>query len=80
MHTISPILVRQEFARRPRFARTLMLGIAAVGLRAATGLLVWQERQRDRHRLASLDDRLLRDVGLSRADVEGEISKRFWQG
>jgi uncharacterized protein YjiS (DUF1127 family) len=41
-------------------------------------LAAWQERARQRRHLQALDDRLLRDIGLSRADVEFESSKRFW--
>ncbi len=40
----------------------------------------WRERGRQRRDLARLNDRLLRDIGLTRADVEGEVMKRFWQG
>lgn len=40
----------------------------------------WRERIRQRDALARLDDRMLRDIGLSRADVDGEVSKPFWQG
>lgn len=39
----------------------------------------WLERSRQRRSLLALDDRLLRDIGISRADAEGEGSKRFWQ-
>ena len=42
-------------------------------------LLVWQERARQRRHLARLDDRLLRDVGLGRAEAEAEYSKPFWR-
>jgi uncharacterized protein YjiS (DUF1127 family) len=41
-------------------------------------LLVWQLRARERRRLASLDDRMLRDIGLSATDVEKEWRKPFW--
>jgi len=40
----------------------------------------WGERVRQRHALAGLDVRTLRDIGLSRADVDGEVSKPFWRG
>ena len=40
---------------------------------------VWQERRRQRFTLARLDDRMLRDIGLTYADVEGEITKPFWR-
>jgi uncharacterized protein YjiS (DUF1127 family) len=33
----------------------------------------------EREVLRSLDDRMLRDVGISRADVERELNKPFWQ-
>jgi uncharacterized protein YjiS (DUF1127 family) len=41
-------------------------------------LLDWQERERQRHHLRQLDDRLLGDIGLSRADAVREASKPFW--
>lgn len=33
----------------------------------------------EREHLASFDDRLLQDIGLTRADVEREYSKPFWR-
>ena len=39
----------------------------------------WRERARSRHLLLQLDDRMLRDVGLSRSDVDRECAKHFWQ-
>jgi uncharacterized protein YjiS (DUF1127 family) len=41
--------------------------------------LGWRERARSRHLLLQLDDRMLRDVGLSRSDVDRECAKHFWQ-
>ena len=42
-------------------------------------LLLWMQRARQRRSLDSLSDHVLKDVGLSRADVAGESGKRFWQ-
>lgn len=42
-------------------------------------LLVWLERSRQRRHLAMLSDHMLKDIGLTRADVEAETSKPFWQ-
>ena len=42
-------------------------------------ILEWQERGRQRQMLGRLDDRLLRDVGLTRSDVEQERAKFSWQ-
>ncbi len=42
-------------------------------------LQVWQERAKQRRQLAALSDRMLRDIGVSASDVEGEIRKWFWQ-
>jgi uncharacterized protein YjiS (DUF1127 family) len=42
-------------------------------------LLSWQQRVRDRHALTQLDEHMLHDIGLSRADVEREASKPFWR-
>jgi uncharacterized protein YjiS (DUF1127 family) len=47
--------------------------------RLVTLLLTWQQRARDRRQLESLSDHMLRDIGLSRADVFAEASKPFWR-
>ncbi len=64
----------------PAFDRATMvrrLSAAAIGL--FDTLLEWQERERQRRHLMALDDRLLRDMGIGRADVEFEASKPFWK-
>jgi uncharacterized protein YjiS (DUF1127 family) len=47
-----------------------------------TGALRWVAAllavARERNTLAELDDRALKDIGLSRADVEGEIQRPIW--
>ena len=49
-------------------------------LRGAVQLLqLWRERARQRRQLQCLNDRMLRDIGLTRADVFAEASKPFWQ-
>ncbi len=42
-------------------------------------LYTWQGRIEERNRLRQLDDRMLSDMGLSRADVEREASLPFWR-
>ncbi len=42
-------------------------------------LSIWDRRHRDRLHLASLDHRMLRDIGISSADVHHEASKPFWR-
>jgi uncharacterized protein YjiS (DUF1127 family) len=46
---------------------------------AVATMMVWYERSRQRRHLAQLDERMLRDIGLNRGDVEREIQKRPWQ-
>jgi uncharacterized protein YjiS (DUF1127 family) len=41
--------------------------------------LAWFERARQRRQLQQLGDHMLKDIGLSRADVEAEVSKPFWR-
>ena len=42
-------------------------------------LLLWQRRYSDRRALFGLDDRMLRDIGLTRADVTRECANSFWR-
>lgn len=39
----------------------------------------WRRRMHDRARLAELDERMLKDIGLTRADAEFLINKPFWR-
>jgi uncharacterized protein YjiS (DUF1127 family) len=40
---------------------------------------LWHERARQRRHLRSLSEHMLRDLGLSRCDVESEAAKPFWR-
>ena len=42
-------------------------------------LCAWRERSRQRRHLRDLDERLLRDIGLSRGDVRREAAKPGWR-
>lgn len=51
-----------------------------LGARAVVDmLLLWRERARQRSKLARLDDRMLRDIGVTRADAARELGKPFWR-
>ncbi len=39
----------------------------------------WNERRKQRKALLALDDRLLKDIGISRADAMREGGKPFWK-
>jgi uncharacterized protein YjiS (DUF1127 family) len=47
--------------------------------RALAAVLAWRERGRERAALRTLDDRALRDIGLSRAEIWREVEKPFWR-
>ena len=42
-------------------------------------LLLWQQRRRERRKLAAFSDHVLKDIGVTRADVDGETHKAFWR-
>ena len=80
MHTI---LQKVRFGaytgpRRPTAASFGEILVEAA-TRAVRTLLTWQERDQQRHALAQLDARMLKDVGLSRAEVDLESRKPFWR-
>ena len=71
-----------------RFAPTVpLLGsqgwIVAPAAAPRAGVLAlmreWLLRSRTRNEIAELDDHLLRDIGLTRADAMVEARKLFWQ-
>lgn len=42
-------------------------------------LATWRRRTRERHELAHLDHRTLRDLGMSPSEVQFEANKPFWR-
>ena len=75
--------------RAPREQSVLALPLALVwyaqdrlgecaGRVAETGL-TWLERARQRRALRELNDHMLRDIGLTRADAWAESDKPFWR-
>lgn len=42
-------------------------------------LVGWIERARQRRALLRLDERMLKDIGVSRADAAHETEKPFWR-
>ena len=42
-------------------------------------VVAWQQRSRDRHLLAQMNERQRRDIGLSPATLDDEISEPFWR-
>jgi uncharacterized protein YjiS (DUF1127 family) len=61
-------------ASSPVWSRVRKLLAAVVN-----ALLVWHARSSDRGRLLDMDDRMLRDIGVSRAAVRQEAMKPFWR-
>ena len=65
-------------AALPRLLALLKL-LAQAGGRAGRVVREWRRRSRDRAKLAMLDDRMLRDIGVTRADIWHECNKPFWR-
>ena len=58
--------------------RPLVL-FTATAMRLFSVLLAWNQRARQRRALSRLDDRLLADIGVSRAAAAHEAAKRPWE-
>ena len=73
-------------SHNPTLTRTPVPGLAQLGAGLNSALpalwetlVTWQERANQRGHLASLEGRLLKDMGISRADAESEAAKPFWR-
>jgi len=71
MRSIDRAVSRSRLAIGARFKRALE--------RTGAALLDWHCRQQQRRTLMQLDERMLRDMGISRADAEHEAAKPFWR-
>jgi uncharacterized protein YjiS (DUF1127 family) len=62
-----------------RIGRQMASAYAPRLVEAIDQLLVWIERSRQRGQLAQIDGAAMHDLGISRADLEAECRKHFWQ-
>ncbi len=81
-HWHQPLLPHER--RRPSAAiaagmKGLRRWLGVIGRLVATAFATWATRARSRRELAELSEHVLRDIGLTRADVLREISKPFWR-
>lgn len=80
MGTISPIIrlsapISSPFGGPFRGTARWPVGIVRMAIET---MLVWADRSRQRRELASMDERALKDIGLTRIDALRESSKPFW--
>jgi uncharacterized protein YjiS (DUF1127 family) len=59
--------------------RNAVLALNDAGNHFVATLREWRRRTRARARLAELNDRMLKDIGLTRTDAEFLINKPFWR-
>ncbi|MEQ8285041.1 DUF1127 domain-containing protein [Thalassospira sp.] len=57
--------------------RSAMVGVAVSIVEYLARL---QAHARNRHAIQMLDNNMLKDIGLTRADIDNELSKPFWTG
>jgi len=67
---IAPQIVPRRAVRRS--LRAVLTSLLAM-------LQKWRRRSRQRAELARLDERMLRDIGVTPGDVWHEINKPFWR-
>ena len=77
MHTISETARPAGGAARP--ASTSIATLAGWAGSLLRRVLSWSARARQRRALMALDDWMLKDIGLSRTDIEHEAMKPFWR-
>ncbi len=75
--TRTAILATQTHARNSALPllRRLRRGAVEIMLRLAAA----ERERRERRQMAELCDATLRDLGLSRADIYGELDKPIWR-
>lgn len=75
----SPSLSSSPIFGRSKPSPSIIGGDAGVLRLAMTYFFDCLETYRQRRALATLDDHMLKDIGLTRCDVEAEVSRPFWR-
>jgi len=75
----SSLAAAGQAARLRELGATAVAAVDSATAPVVTQLFTWLRRARDRQALLRLDEHMLHDIGLSRADVDHEASKPFWR-
>ena len=70
--------VRATSPARNGMAFRLVRPLRSFAATACARLLRWHELTRQRRALLALSERMLKDIGISRAEAEREASRAFW--
>ncbi len=73
-HQIQSTLNSNHGALIPGIADFRNVLLAAIAL-----TVLWYQRARERRHLNALDDRILADIGVTRAEATREYDKPFWR-
>ena len=71
--------VRAINMQRSRAAFQLGRWLQAVAVMACVRLLRWHELSRQRRALLALNERMLKDIGITRGEAEREARRPFWR-
>jgi uncharacterized protein YjiS (DUF1127 family) len=64
--------------KQPALVSVRPLGLSSLVKKMLETLSVWQERTAQRRQLVNLDQRMLQDIGITRADAINEFHKSVW--
>ena len=73
------VSVHWQAPRRRVRQHDAIRALSDTGHHVVATLREWRRRSRARAELAELDDRMLKDIGLTRADAEFLANKPFWR-
>ena len=73
-------VVTRDFMTQCQGARSPAAHRTGLAKRVADLVRLWRARRRERQTFSCLGHRELRDIGLSRWEVEQELAKPFWRG
>ena len=68
-----------DLVPRSGLAKAVASGLISTLDHIVEAPVAWLERMRERQQLAGLSDAMLKDIGVSRADVEHVVEKPFWR-
>lgn len=69
---------QNAFLQRVHSPSFNLQSLPVVARSAWAQLVRWQTLYHQRQQLAALSDEMLKDIGRSRADIDAEVSRPFW--